>query len=321
MKTPALATFAPIHVALASVLALASATPGCSTYGVEYEDHILTTSSTAPDIALFEIDGMATDGVIRIQGGAEDFAGEMRVTGWFEPGVDHDIFDYISLYFDSHDGTLTPRTLFHSQEVEHITVREAIFDVRSSLDVWAEAAAGGVTVDSIIGNVTVNAPGDVAVAAVTGEVAIDAAYSSVSASDVDGPVFISGGWVTVANTGPVDIIASADVDATIAYGGIIDTSSTGDVTVDVLGTAFELLDLSAVDGDITVYLPAGSGWIIDIAGGHTAEDEDDDDGDVTVDVGDVYYSEAGYVSEVFTIGAGGPTIFIRGGWDITVIDY
>jgi hypothetical protein len=300
--------------------------PGCTTFGVEYEDHILTASSSAPGIEVFQIDGMATEQALRIRGGALSFEGEMRVTGWFQPGVDHDIFKYISMYFDSEGATLTPRTLFHSQEVEHITVREASFDVRPNLDVWVDSVAGRVEVDTIVGDVTVNARGDVALSNVGGEAVVEANLRSVSARNVAGPVSIRGSAVTVSNTGPVDINATGTVRADIAHGGHIRTTSGSNVTVEVSEDAFDLLYIGAEDGDISVRLPSGSGWIIDIAGGHTAEDDDDDsfadeDGEVTVNVGDVYFNEYGYVSEVFTVGAGGPTIRIRGGWDITVTSF
>lgn len=267
----------------------------CATFGAEAEDHVLETDSRAQGVALFRVENMPTHEGMSIHGGSDAFHGEMRVTGWFSPGDDHDIFDYLSLSFDHQGDTLAPVTLFHSAEAEHITVREARFDVPRELDVVVDAPDGAVSVADIAGSVAVGSDS-----------------GAVSVVDVDDIVLISGaGGVYLENTGPADVQAGGDVSGAIGHGGTIDAGF-GDITLSVTDSAFEQLSLTTSRGEVVLRLPFGEGFTLDIDAGYSRGDEDDEEeGHVTIDVGDVYIDRDGVVTEVYEVNGGGPRIVVR----------
>lgn len=311
------------HMGFAALMALFL---GCTTYGVEFEDHVLTTSSRARDIQTFAVADMPVDGHVAIRGGADVFMGEMRVTGWFAPGEAHDILDYLSLSFERDDRTLMPRARYHAMDVENITVREATFDVLADLDVAVDSPGGDVAVSDVNGQVRVGAVGSVGVARVTGVVEVFSERGDVSAEDIDGPVILDGWSVSVANTGIVDIVADDSVHGDIRDGGVImveegEGEGTDEVAVRVTGTDFESLHIqTGANGTISLALRRSSGWTLDIQAGYAGTSEDEEPGQVSVHVGDIMVDRSGPVDEVFTVGGGGPRIEIRGAGDVFITD-
>lgn len=289
-----------IHFFIAIAALLLST--NCTTMGVEAKDHILTTSSTAADIERISVIDMPTDEGLFIRGGSDRFAGEMRVTGWFAPDQEHDIFDYISMYFEHTDNTIRPATLYHSQEVEHLTVRTVHLDIPAQIDVDVDSSGGRVQVTDIAGDVDVFANGVASVAGVSGEVSIRA------------------GFAYIRDTGPVDLEIIGTIEGEIARGGRAE-STFGDIDVEVTGADFSRLVLTVWKTDMDVRLPRGQGFTLDISAGLTVgEDEYAEPGRVEVDVGDVFLDVDGFVEGTYDVNGGGPVIVLRDAHQLTIRD-
>jgi hypothetical protein len=239
---------------------------GC-THGVDVVERQVKASHPGDGIAIITAD-LAVEGGVTVRGGGDSIDGVMDVVAWLSPGDSARFLDQVKLRLDASGDRLAVVPDYAGFPTEQIVLEDLALAVPAAADL-----------DLALGH------GDAAIAEVDGFVKVTA----------DGSVDLD-------RTGPVDVVA-AGVTAAIGRGGRIESAS-DDVVIDVLGTDFEALVVTTTSGWVTIHLPPGQGWVIDLStGGENAT--------ATANLGGFTCGGVEQPCDDARFGAGGPLIRVE----------
>jgi hypothetical protein len=259
-------------------LALLLCLVGCNTFGVEVVDRDVKASHPADGITLVAAD-VSVEGEVRARGGGSAIDATASVEAWIEPGTSAALLDRVRIGMDAAGSELAVAPDLKGAGTEQIVLTDLELLLADPLAVDLAVSHGDVSVEDIAGPVRIDAPE---------------------------------GEVTLEGTGTVDVSAR-EVTATIGGGGSIETSGSGAVTVTVLGSAFDQLDVTTETGAVAIHLPPDRGWDIELA---TAGE-----GTAMVSLGGLTCGTTGDPCGSIRFGEGGPLIRVESsGGAITVDD-
>ncbi len=251
---------------------------GCNTFGVEVVDREVKASHPADGIAAVSAE-LSVEGEVSARGSGSAIDATASVEAWIEPDSSAALLDRVRIAMDAAGSELVVAPDLKGAGTEQIVLTDLELLLADRLALDLEVSHG-----------------DVSVSAVAGPVHIDAPDSEVTLED----------------TGRVDV-AAREVDATIGGGGSISASGSGAVTVTVLGSDFDELAVATETGPVTIHLPEGRGWDIELA---TAGE-----GTAMVSLGGLSCGTTGDPCDSIRFGEGGPLIHVESsGGTITVDD-
>jgi len=268
----------------ALALALLAPLAGCGlTFGVDAVESVTDVELEPGDAAAFAIVDTGVDDRVVVCGGNDTVAAHVSTVDWrgdgdASPARVELVRDGDTIRLELGGGG------------ESVTLKGIEADIPTDMATSLEIVEGNLTVCDLAATVD----------ATVGD-------GTATLRDIAAPATIRARSVKVDNAMPIDLLASGDVDGTLASGGSVLASGT--VRLDQTGYDIDSLDIDsdsgATESSVTLYLPPDGDWTIFI---------ESSGGGGFIDVGNVAYDstdeDAPPVSDGIEvdIGAGGPPI-------------
>jgi hypothetical protein len=251
---------------------------GCNTWGVAVVDREVKASHPADGITLVAAD-VSVEGEVSARGGGSAIDATAAVEAWIAPGDSAALLDRVRIAMDAAGSQLAVAPDLKGAGTEQIVLTDLELLLADPLAVDLAVSHGDVSVEDLAGPVRIDAPDS---------------------------------EVTLVETGPV-VVTAREATATIGGGGSIATSGSGAVTVTVLGSDFDELEVTTETGPVAIHLPPDRGWDIELA--------TSGEGTAMVSLGGLSCGTSGDPCVSIRFGEGGPLIHVESsGGTITVDD-